>query len=294
MRPAVPIFDARRRADTLPHAGDERLRRDAPRRGGGASGSRQCSVRPTKRRPARSAMRTRSSPTRCGAGPACCASARWITSACAASASTQCSPRRDGRYDPSRAGSSTRLDARAASTRLRQAGAYSSIATDDDRGRRVSRRAGSHRLLPVDDRRDPHAQSRRRCRLSSSPISPASPTACSTRPSWVATHRALDARLAAGGARVDAYYYCPHHPEGRVAAYARALRLPQAGAGDDRSRRRSISASTPRNRTWSATSGSTCSWDAPPARAAILVRTGLRRGGGAAAAGRRRRRCGGG
>ena len=33
------------------------------------------------------------------------------------------------------------------------------------------------------------------------------------------THRALDARLAAGGARVDAYYYCPHHPEGAVAAY---------------------------------------------------------------------------
>jgi D-glycero-D-manno-heptose 1,7-bisphosphate phosphatase len=37
-----------------------------------------------------------------------------------------------------------------------------------------------------------------------------------------ATHRALDARLAAGGARVDAYYYCPHHPAGRIAAYARA------------------------------------------------------------------------
>jgi len=33
------------------------------------------------------------------------------------------------------------------------------------------------------------------------------------------THRVLDARLAAGGARVDAYYYCPHHPEGAVAAY---------------------------------------------------------------------------
>jgi D-glycero-D-manno-heptose 1,7-bisphosphate phosphatase len=36
------------------------------------------------------------------------------------------------------------------------------------------------------------------------------------------THRAIDARLAAGGARVDAYYYCPHHPHGRIAAYARA------------------------------------------------------------------------
>src|SRR4051812_49716631 len=36
----------------------------------------------------------------------------------------------------------------------------------------------------------------------------------------VATHRVLDARLAAGGARVDAYYYCPHHSGGRIAAYA--------------------------------------------------------------------------
>ncbi len=34
------------------------------------------------------------------------------------------------------------------------------------------------------------------------------------------THRAISARLAAGGAHVDAYYYCPHHPDGRVAAFA--------------------------------------------------------------------------
>jgi D-glycero-D-manno-heptose 1,7-bisphosphate phosphatase len=26
--------------------------------------------------------------------------------------------------------------------------------------------------------------------------------------------------LARGGAHIDAYYYCPHHPDGRVAAYA--------------------------------------------------------------------------
>ena len=32
-------------------------------------------------------------------------------------------------------------------------------------------------------------------------------------------HRALDATLAAGGARVDAYYYCPHHADGSVAPY---------------------------------------------------------------------------
>jgi len=48
------------------------------------------------------------------------------------------------------------------------------------------------------------------------------------------THRALDDRLAAGGARVDAYYYCPHHPDGTVAAFARACgcRKPARGMID--------------------------------------------------------------
>ena len=35
------------------------------------------------------------------------------------------------------------------------------------------------------------------------------------------THRALDARLAEGGARIDAYYYCPHHPDGKLPEYSR-------------------------------------------------------------------------
>ena len=35
------------------------------------------------------------------------------------------------------------------------------------------------------------------------------------------THRYLTARLETGGARVDAYYYCPHHPDGTVAEYSR-------------------------------------------------------------------------
>jgi D-glycero-D-manno-heptose 1,7-bisphosphate phosphatase len=34
------------------------------------------------------------------------------------------------------------------------------------------------------------------------------------------THRAISTRLEAGGAHVDAYYYCPHHPNGSVAAFA--------------------------------------------------------------------------
>lgn len=32
-------------------------------------------------------------------------------------------------------------------------------------------------------------------------------------------HRLLEAHLAAGGARLDGIYYCPHHPEGTVAGY---------------------------------------------------------------------------
>jgi D-glycero-D-manno-heptose 1,7-bisphosphate phosphatase len=35
-------------------------------------------------------------------------------------------------------------------------------------------------------------------------------------------HGRIAELLAAGGATIDAYYYCPHHPDGKVAAYARA------------------------------------------------------------------------
>jgi D-glycero-D-manno-heptose 1,7-bisphosphate phosphatase len=43
------------------------------------------------------------------------------------------------------------------------------------------------------------------------------------------THRRIDERLAAGGARVDAYYYCPHHPDGSVPDYARACACRKPG-----------------------------------------------------------------
>src|SRR5580765_1301856 len=33
-------------------------------------------------------------------------------------------------------------------------------------------------------------------------------------------HRHLAAMLAEGGAHIDAYYYCPHHPDGHVEPYA--------------------------------------------------------------------------
>ena len=35
-------------------------------------------------------------------------------------------------------------------------------------------------------------------------------------------HRHMAAMLAEGGARIDAYYYCPHHPDGKVPGYAQA------------------------------------------------------------------------
>jgi D-glycero-D-manno-heptose 1,7-bisphosphate phosphatase len=47
-------------------------------------------------------------------------------------------------------------------------------------------------------------------------------------------HRHMSAVLDAGGARIDAYYYCPHHPDGSVAAYARRCdcRKPASGLID--------------------------------------------------------------
>jgi len=44
-------------------------------------------------------------------------------------------------------------------------------------------------------------------------------------------HREISARLAAGGARIEAYYYCPHHPDGRVAEYARSCDCRKPGPG---------------------------------------------------------------
>jgi D-glycero-D-manno-heptose 1,7-bisphosphate phosphatase len=45
------------------------------------------------------------------------------------------------------------------------------------------------------------------------------------------THRLIAERLEAGGARVDAYYYCPHHPGGRVAAYTTRCDCRKPGRG---------------------------------------------------------------
>jgi D-glycero-D-manno-heptose 1,7-bisphosphate phosphatase len=46
-----------------------------------------------------------------------------------------------------------------------------------------------------------------------------------------AVHRRLGALLAGEGVRPDAVLYCPHHPEGTVAAYARTCRDRKPGPG---------------------------------------------------------------
>jgi D-glycero-D-manno-heptose 1,7-bisphosphate phosphatase len=47
-------------------------------------------------------------------------------------------------------------------------------------------------------------------------------------------HQRMGDMLAGGGARIDAYYYCPHHPEGSVAALAKVCdcRKPARGLVD--------------------------------------------------------------
>lgn len=44
-------------------------------------------------------------------------------------------------------------------------------------------------------------------------------------------HARIARILEAGGAHIDAYYYCPHHPDGRVAGYARACDCRKPGRG---------------------------------------------------------------
>ena len=47
-------------------------------------------------------------------------------------------------------------------------------------------------------------------------------------------HRHIAALLTAGGAHMDAYYYCPHHPDGKVPGYAKVCdcRKPARGLVD--------------------------------------------------------------
>jgi D-glycero-D-manno-heptose 1,7-bisphosphate phosphatase len=44
-------------------------------------------------------------------------------------------------------------------------------------------------------------------------------------------HAALDARLAAGGAHIDRYYFCPHHPEAALEQFRQTCRCRKPGPG---------------------------------------------------------------
>jgi D-glycero-D-manno-heptose 1,7-bisphosphate phosphatase len=44
-------------------------------------------------------------------------------------------------------------------------------------------------------------------------------------------HRHLASLLSVGGARLDAYYYCPHHPDGRIAEFTRRCDCRKPGGG---------------------------------------------------------------
>jgi D-glycero-D-manno-heptose 1,7-bisphosphate phosphatase len=46
-----------------------------------------------------------------------------------------------------------------------------------------------------------------------------------------AVHRRMADLLAEGGARIDAYYYCPHHPDGKVPQYAQSCDCRKPGRG---------------------------------------------------------------
>ena len=44
----------------------------------------------------------------------------------------------------------------------------------------------------------------------------------------------IDARLAAGGARMEAYYFCPHHPDAELEPYRQRCRCRKPRPGHDR------------------------------------------------------------
>jgi D-glycero-D-manno-heptose 1,7-bisphosphate phosphatase len=59
------------------------------------------------------------------------------------------------------------------------------------------------------------------------------------------THEELSRRLARGGARIDAFYFCPHHPEAAIERYRRRCRCrkPEPGMLEDAARDLSIDVS---------------------------------------------------
>ena len=50
-------------------------------------------------------------------------------------------------------------------------------------------------------------------------------------PFLASVHAAIDAELARGHARIDRYYFCPHHPDAEVVAYRQVCRCRKPGPG---------------------------------------------------------------
>ena len=96
----------------------------------------------------------------------------------------------------------------------------------------------------------------------------------STRRSSRRTHRSLARQLEAGGARVDGFYYCPHHPEGGRRGLPAGVRLPQAAAGPAAARRGRSSDRPSSTRSSSATAGTTSRPGPAVGARGVLVRTG--------------------
>ena len=99
----------------------------------------------------------------------------------------------------------------------------------DDRGRRLPGRVERPRRFSVDGRRDARA---RRAGFTVVVVTNQSGVArglLTERRSSTRSMRPCRGVLEAGARRCDAYYYCPHHPDGHGGGVYEALRLSQAG-----------------------------------------------------------------
>lgn len=92
----------------------------------------------------------------------------------------------------------------------------------------------------------------------------------------VGAHEVMSSRIAAGGGRIDAYYYCPHHPAAEVERYRRECDCRKPGPGMLRQAAADLDLDLPRSFTvgdkWTDVQAGT----AAGARG-ILVRTGYGR-----------------
>ena len=90
-------------------------------------------------------------------------------------------------------------------------------------------------------------------------------------------HRHIADVLDAGGAHVDGFYYCPHHPEGTVAQYTRGAAIAGSRSRACCGRPRASSTSISRDPGSSAIAGTTLQAGTAVGARGLLVRTGYGR-----------------